>query len=241
MPIEDFRLKTVTFGVNCAPYLAIRTLHQLAEDCQSEYPLAKSILLHETYIDDILSGGHDIQSTLNAMTQVTEALKPAGFPLRKMSANHPEILEPIHDSDLLDVDFLKFQDASSTKTLGIQWNALTDTFTYAYDPLLAAHSCTKRQILSAVAKLFDPAGWLTPIMILAKMLLQQLWMEGTDWDENIKPGALQKWNAFYVNLPKIENIKIPRWVQYTPDKPIQLHGFSDASEKAFCACVYLSR
>ncbi|XP_067631850.1 uncharacterized protein [Eurosta solidaginis] len=73
LPIEDFRLKTVTFGVNCAPYLAIRTLHQLAHDCQDEYPLAKDILLNETYVDDILSGGHNIQSTLNSMTQVIEA------------------------------------------------------------------------------------------------------------------------------------------------------------------------
>ncbi|XP_017493933.1 PREDICTED: uncharacterized protein LOC108382046 [Rhagoletis zephyria] len=29
-PIHDYKLKTVTFGVNCAPYITIRTLHQLA-------------------------------------------------------------------------------------------------------------------------------------------------------------------------------------------------------------------
>ncbi|XP_036340374.1 uncharacterized protein LOC118749683 [Rhagoletis pomonella] len=50
-------LKTVTFGVNCAPYLAIRMLYQLAQDCQDEFPLANNILLRETYVDDILSGG----------------------------------------------------------------------------------------------------------------------------------------------------------------------------------------
>lgn len=55
--IQDFKLKTVTFGVNCAPYLAIRTLHQLAEDLKSSFPLAHNILLRETYVDDVLSGG----------------------------------------------------------------------------------------------------------------------------------------------------------------------------------------
>lgn len=53
--VEGFKLKTVTFGVNCAPYLAIRTLQQLAEDCINEFPLSYKALLRETYVDDILS------------------------------------------------------------------------------------------------------------------------------------------------------------------------------------------
>ncbi|XP_067620476.1 uncharacterized protein [Eurosta solidaginis] len=237
--VEDFKLKTVTFGVNCAPYLAIRTLQQLAEDCKAELPLATNVLLRETYVDDILSGGHNIQSIRETMTQLIEALKSAGFPLKKMTANHPEILESIPESDLLDADFLKFHDSSSTKTLGVRWNALEDSFSYSYNPISDAHSATKRYILSSVAKLFDPAGWLSPIMIVAKTLLQQLWMEGTDWDEHIKPGSLLKWKSFTEDLSAIGDIKIPRWVQFTPNVPTQIHGFSDASEKAYCACVYL--
>ncbi|XP_017486254.1 PREDICTED: uncharacterized protein LOC108374748 [Rhagoletis zephyria] len=54
-PIEDFKLKTVTFGVNCAPYLAIRTLQKLAKDSQEGYPRSSEILTKETYVDDILS------------------------------------------------------------------------------------------------------------------------------------------------------------------------------------------
>ncbi|XP_036344829.1 uncharacterized protein LOC118754070, partial [Rhagoletis pomonella] len=238
-PIEDFRLKTVTFGVSCAPYLAIRTIHQLAQDGQDEFPLASNILLRETYVDDILLGGHNIQSTTSSLTQVNDALKSAGFPLRKITSNHPKILESVPDSEVLDVDFLQFQDTSSTKMLGIKWNALTDSFSYTYDPVPGANSRTKRQILSAVAKLFDPEGWLTPIMISAKMLLQQLCMEGTDWDEHVKPGAFHKWNTLRENLPAINEIVIPRWVQFSPTHRVQVHGFSDASEKAYCACVYL--
>ncbi|XP_017475919.1 PREDICTED: uncharacterized protein LOC108366124 [Rhagoletis zephyria] len=177
--VEDFKLKTVTFGVNCAPYLAIRTLHQLAKDSHDKHPKAAKILLNEIYVDDILSGGHDLDSTLTSMNEVIAALKSAGFPLKKMTANHKDILQNIPTSDRLEADFLQFQESSSTKTLGIKWNALNDEFLYSIDPLPDSNVATKRQILSSVAKLFNPAGWLTPMMIQAKMLLQQLWMEGT--------------------------------------------------------------
>ncbi|XP_075150653.1 uncharacterized protein LOC142224751 [Haematobia irritans] len=42
--VQDYELQTVTFGVNCAPYLAIRTLLQLADDSEDDYPHAAHIL-----------------------------------------------------------------------------------------------------------------------------------------------------------------------------------------------------
>lgn len=238
-PVHDFSLKTVTFGVNCAPYLAIRTLIQLARDSEDTFPQASHILQHETYVDDILSGDHDLSSALKSLSQVTAALKTAGFPLKKITSNSQEILESVPKENLLDSEFLKFKETSATKTLGMQWNALSDTFSYSVDSPKPTNSVTKRQILSTVAKLFDPAGWISPVIIQAKMLLQQLWLEGTDWDDCVKPGTLIKWNEFLENLPLLANLKIPRWVNFAPSLSIQMHGFCDASEKAYCAAVYI--
>ncbi|XP_017464592.1 PREDICTED: uncharacterized protein LOC108357996 [Rhagoletis zephyria] len=144
--LTDFALKTVTFGVNCAPYLAIRTLHQLANDSKASYPLAQRILTNETYVDDILSGGHDIPSCVDSQTQLIQCLLSAGFPLKKITANHTEILSHIPAEDLLDSDLLKLDCSSSTKTLGIQWHALKDSFSYSIDPIKSQTSATKRQI-----------------------------------------------------------------------------------------------
>ncbi|XP_063931848.1 uncharacterized protein LOC135143838 [Zophobas morio] len=38
-PLADFRLRTVTYGLSSAPYLAIRTLLQLANDAEKKKPL----------------------------------------------------------------------------------------------------------------------------------------------------------------------------------------------------------
>ncbi|CAD7001285.1 unnamed protein product [Ceratitis capitata] len=111
-PVTDYCLKTVTFGVNCAPYLAIRTLHQLATDTAAIYPLAAPIIRNQTYVDDILSGSHDIDSASESLFQVVNALKSAGFILKKLTANNATILQQYSKEDLLDSNFLKFESAS---------------------------------------------------------------------------------------------------------------------------------
>ncbi|XP_059217400.1 uncharacterized protein LOC131994647 [Stomoxys calcitrans] len=238
-PIRDYALKTVTFGVNCAPYLAIRTLIQLAQDSAESFPQAADIIRKETYVDDVLSGAHDPASAIDSLRQLIEMLKSGGFPFKKITSNFPQILNSVPSENVLDSKFLKFHETSDTKTLGIQWNALEDKFSYRIDPPPKTLSITKRQILSKVSKLFDPAGWISPIIIQAKIMLQLLWLEGTQWDEDVKPEILFKWNNFVDGLHQIPLITIPRWVAFAPLQNTQIHGFCDASEKAFCAVIYI--
>lgn len=52
-------------------------------------PSQHKILLNEIYVDNILSGSNEIQSTINSLTQVIEALNSAGLPIKKIAANYP--------------------------------------------------------------------------------------------------------------------------------------------------------
>ncbi|XP_075163389.1 uncharacterized protein LOC142236024 [Haematobia irritans] len=238
-PVKDYQLKTVTFGVSCAPFLAIRTLLQLATDSANQYPTVASTLRQETYVDDILSGGFSIEETIEAQTKLISVLKSAGFPLKKLTANDSCLLAHLPQEDLYDLNFLRLNESSSTKTLGINWNALKDAFSYSCSNIEIRADYTKRQVLAAVAQLFDPAGWLTPVIIKAKILMQQLWLEGLGWDDSISSDALQTWNQILNDLPHIEHISVPRWIQLLPEDSIEIHGFCDASKAAYCACVYV--
>ncbi|XP_036345828.1 uncharacterized protein LOC118755085 [Rhagoletis pomonella] len=238
-PVSLYELKTVTFGINCAPYLAIRTLLQLADDVESSSPIASNILRKCMYVDDVLAGGHSIDSTVKARDEISEVLRSAGFPLRKWTSNCAEILKDIPKTDLLSEDFLAFEDTSTVKALGIRWNAHTDLFYFIARPLEDRETLTKRAILSAIAKLFDPLGWLAPIVVVAKIIMQSIWLEGTDWDETVSSTTMERWQNFTKHYHEIDNIRIPRWVHFAPGDDIEIHGFCDASEKAYAATAYM--
>ncbi|XP_065356199.1 uncharacterized protein LOC135950594 [Calliphora vicina] len=237
--IKDYELNTVTFGVNCAPYLAIRTLLQLANDCESQSPLASQILKTQMYVDEVLAGSHKLEDAFERRIELTHVLESAGFVLRKWTANHIRLLEDLPRENLLDADFLKFADASTAKTLGLRWNADTDSFYFRLISQPRRDIVTKRAVLSEIAKLFDPAGWLSPKIIVAKIIMQQIWKDKTDWDESLKTLTLAQWRSFLNDYPNIEKINIPRWVNFHPSHEIELHAFSDASEKAYGCALYV--
>lgn len=94
-------------------------------------------------------------------------------------------------------------------------------------------------MLSVIARLFDPLGWLSPVVINAKILLQMLWLDNIGWDDPIGPLTLIKWKTFISNYNEIDNIKISRWLQYSPNCRVEIHGFSDSSELAYAAALYI--
>ncbi|XP_073831692.1 uncharacterized protein [Musca autumnalis] len=81
--IKDYRLNTVTFGISCAPYLALRTLLQLADDEEARFPIGAHILRNAMYVDDALVGSFSIEEALEARYQLIGILKSAKFELRK--------------------------------------------------------------------------------------------------------------------------------------------------------------
>lgn len=48
-----------------------------------------------------------------------------------------------------------------------------------------------------------------------------------------------QWNNYCADMILTNQIKIPRWTFFSDDIRVELHGFSDASELAYGACVYL--
>ncbi|XP_070141568.1 uncharacterized protein [Drosophila kikkawai] len=237
--ISDFELQTVTFGVNCAPFLALRTLQQLSDDVNAQYPRASHIISNYMYVDDVLAGAHTEAGDILAIRELQAALDSAGFPLRRWTSNERALLKALPKEHLLSTDFLDLEEVSTTKTLGVRWNATTDEFYFVPTEVTIQANYSKRDVLSQIAKLFDPAEWLSPFVVQAKILMQDIWLASVEWDEFLPAELLHRWHDFLRSYSFLHQVRIPRWVHFQPGVQVQIHGFCDASQKAYGAAIYV--
>ncbi|CAK9816560.1 hypothetical protein ANTQUA_LOCUS9005 [Anthophora quadrimaculata] len=236
-PIKTFQLNTVTYGTASAPFLAVRTLHQLAQDEGTNHPIGANILRRDFYVDDVLTGSDSIKEAVAIRNDLISLLARGGFELRQWMSNAPELLQELQSQNTNEHVTLSINEAK--KILGLYWNARHDTLGYNIKHIESTGKITKRVILSRIAQLFDPLGLVGPIIVQAKIIMQSLWKQQLNWDESVPQDIHTAWIAFQSQLPLIHNISFPRRVISGDHKHIQLHGFCDASEKAYGACIYI--
>ncbi|GFW78831.1 uncharacterized protein TNCV_4262511 [Trichonephila clavipes] len=95
-----------------------------------------------------------------------------------------------------------------------------------------------RDVLSTIAKIFDPVGLMAPVISKAKIFLQRLWRSKLEWNDLLPAEEYREWHQFLVCLENINNIKIPRRILVAFPEVIEIHGFADASKRSYSAAVY---
>lgn len=163
------KIVVVGFGITCAPDIAILVVRKVVRDEEKDFPLAVEIIEKETYVDNIFSGSHTIETAEKRKQHVISALRRGQFELRKWVSNTPELLEniPIEHREIK--PNLSLNSDESIKTLGPHWQQNDDIFHFQIDFDLHSNQFTKRIVLSTIARLFDPLGWINPIIVTAKV------------------------------------------------------------------------
>ena len=236
--VKHFKLNTVTYGTASASFLSTRCLRQIALDNSIKCPTESKIIDSDFYVDDLLTGAESVESLVNLKTNICQILAKYGFQLRKFQSNDLGVLKDDLES-LQDKKYL-FANDSSIKTLGVSWIPSLDEFEYKYQNILSENEkTTKRTILSFIAKIFDPLGILSPLSIRAKFIIQKLWQLQIDWDDNVPSEILKEWTNLKIELSQVGLIRVPRQVLAKQPTLIEIHGFSDASERAYGCCIFL--
>lgn len=241
LPIKIFKLATVTYGTVPASFLATACLQKIAEQEYENHPAVSEIIMKDFYMDDLLSGASTKGELIKIRNDLIKILEKAGMPLMKWSTNDPDLISDIIGNKS-DKETTKTwtTDPSISKILGLCWDSRKDTFHYKVQKQSEGIPTTKRTILARIAAIFDPLGFVGPVVLRCKLLLQILWQLKCEWDESLSENIISKWNEYKQDLLLLNNIIIPRPYTYIHDcLDIQVHGFADASERAYGACLYL--
>ncbi|GFW66709.1 integrase catalytic domain-containing protein [Trichonephila clavipes] len=223
-----YELSTVTYGTVSAPYLAQRTLTQLSMDEEANFPIR--------FTEQFIYGRCPLwccnvrEEAIVLRQQLEGILKSAGMELHKLCANH-EKLSPDPEQNY------NFATLTETKTLGVSWKPNLNCFLIKVKVCLDS-SYTKRDVLSTIAKIFDPVGLMAPVISKAKIFLQRLWRSKLEWNDLLPAEEYREWQQFLVSLENINNIEIPRRILVAFPEVIEIHGFADASERCYGAAVY---
>ena len=194
-------------------------------------------MLRNLYVDDLTSGTSDDGSAVNYNQDARNKMSPVDFSLRSWSSNSPGVQHLAAKDQVLDT-------SPTRKVLGMLWNITSDTLRFSCKQATSTPPwSTKREVFQEKAKVFDPLGLLQPVTAAAKILIQELWKEGIDWDDLLPPSLDQKWHAVAKEIGDATKLEFPH-CYFTSDVSLdssgtELHVFADASQRAYGAAAYL--
>ncbi|XP_045185023.2 uncharacterized protein LOC123543028 [Mercenaria mercenaria] len=234
---EVYQFNRLVFGVNASPFLAQCVSQYNAQCFTNEFPLAAETVLKSTYMDDSMDSVSNEEEGIELYRELSGLWQKASMYARKWLSNSQTVLEQIPKRDrAYEIDLSK-SELPSVKTIGVLWKAATDIFAFCYNAPDSTVNFTKRSLLSKIATVYDPLGFLTPYTVRAKILMQETWLNGTDWNENLSIVLNTAANEWFQEMKELKKVTIPRCIYYS-DKVDEIHVFVDASEKAYGTVAY---
>ena len=190
--VSDHKMLAHIFGKVDSPCCANWRLTKVPEMVDKSF---KKVMTNNFYMDGFLSSLFDKEGLVGLSFSLISCLKTFCFKLVKFVSNSKVILDNFSSSEL-STKFINLNlDLNSKpieRVLGIIWNANEDFF--VFKPLLKQCVYTKRGALGIVASICDPLGISTPLIAEAKLIIQSLWAENVDWDNQIPDYLEKRWN-----------------------------------------------
>ncbi|GFQ83646.1 uncharacterized protein TNCT_275651 [Trichonephila clavata] len=186
------------------------------------------------YIDDVVSGAQILDTARQLQCQLQNMLKTCEMKLHKWNSNSKELFNSSTDQE----HSFSTNTESAIKTLGVSWKPTGDYFMFKVSiPSIASY--TKRDVLSVIARLYDPLGLIGPVISKAKIFLQKLRLRKLNWEECLLEAIAPEWLNFVSSLKALEELKIDRYLLTDSYEKLMLLGYADASESAYGAIVYM--
>lgn len=251
--IAEFQMSVHLFGNTCSPAIATYGLRKTAEDGEERFgKAAKEFVRNDFYVDDGITSRESEEEVITLMKNTQAMLATANLRLHKFVSNSVAVMEALPPKDRLEnlqdldlhVDPLPIQ-----RSLGLYWDLERDVFTFQVSP--PEKPFTRRGVLATINSTYDPLGFTTPVTLGGRLLLRKLVDMGNKrstehqplgWDDPLPQDLKDEWQRWRNSLHDLERLFVTRC--YHPKEfgeitKVELHAFSDASQDAIGATIYL--
>lgn len=234
--VISYRFTRLPFGLTCSPFLLSATLRELATRSSDKYPTAAKLLDKSTFMDDFAASAEDDSEAITIYYEMSGMLRQIKMPMAKWATNSVP-LQGIWEAEGREIK-------REVRVLGVGWSTESDSLVFDHRDItdkLSNEPATKRAVLQAIARFYDPLGLLSPVSMAGKILFQDTWCRGLHWDEILPRDIAERWQLWTSTLCYLSSTSIPRWLGLSnqPPEDPQVHVFCDASERAYGATLYV--
>ncbi|XP_035208165.1 uncharacterized protein LOC118182884 [Stegodyphus dumicola] len=216
----------VVFGASPSPFLLEATIAYHLENAPDERKHTACQLKEPFYVDNCITSLETKGEAEKFISEAKELMSSAQFELRGWVTSE-KIVEETHDK------FISIPGLSrDTETDELFCGSMVEN---------PEKRITKRVVLSAAQRLFDPIGITYPVSLIPKVLIQNIWKRKINWDDVLPIDISNRFLAWVKELSLLKECQIPRRLVSGPfeDCRISLHCFCDASEVSYAACIFL--
>ncbi|XP_070183965.1 uncharacterized protein [Littorina saxatilis] len=196
-PLKDFRMTVHIFGAASSPGCANYGLKQAGKDNVHIDEDAAQFLQQNFYVDDGLHAADDVETAARVLKGAVKICQEVQMRLHKITSNSDELLAVFPEEERTERkprDLGKPDKGPMERVLGLQWLTEEDVFTFTQS--IKSRPATRRGMLSTVAALYDPLGFISPVVLRGRILLHQTCRDHLDWDDllpDVMHGAWIRW------------------------------------------------
>ena len=168
------------------------------------------------YMDDLLYSTDTLDDAQSIAFELTDLFASRGFQLVNWTANRPATAALVLMSEEKLAPSIRTIDLNTGhetlpnfKAVGCIWNAEQNVLKIQFLFEQPSHF-TRRTLLIQIGKQYDPLGFTAPLLLKARLILQQLVMEEISWNQPLNDQYIQAWKGWLCILEKWRDIWLPR-------------------------------
>ncbi len=210
--VKTYQMLVHIFGAKSSPSVAGYALRRTGKDNLHDYsPTTVDSALRDFYVDDLLKSFSDLEEARIVSKELQSLLAKGGFQLTKWNSNSREVLKEFPTEErapvVKDLD-LEAEALPMDRALGVNWDVERDTINLVVSDKKEPNN--RKGVLSSIATVYDPLGFVSPLILPAREINQELCRLKFDWNRELPTELHSRWIRWKEGFASLDKYGIQR-------------------------------